>query len=122
MSLYLAGQEMRDLSKRAVHQCECPNCQQGGDHPDKALHHQMNVFLSRLDEQQRRWYVGLEAKKLGYGGAKLISEITGISVDTIRRGRDELEDSLAGRPVEGVRIPGGGRHRVEKKSRGPRKP
>ena len=24
----------------------------------------MNVFLSRLDEQQRRWYVALEAEKL----------------------------------------------------------
>jgi len=29
------------------------------------LHYQMNLFLSRLDEQQRRWYVALEAKKMG---------------------------------------------------------
>jgi hypothetical protein len=38
------------MSRRTVHQCECPNCQQSGDHPDKELHHQMNLLLSRLDD------------------------------------------------------------------------
>ena len=33
--------------------------------PDKRLHHQMNLLLSRLDEQQQRWYVALQANKLG---------------------------------------------------------
>ena len=77
----------------------------------------MNLFLSRLDEQQQRWYVALEAKKLGHGGAKLMSQITGMSVDTIRRGRDELDKSLADRPADRVRLPGGGRSPVEKNSR-----
>ena len=75
----------------------------------------MNVLLSRLDEQQRRWYVALESKKLGHGGDKRMSEITGMNVETIRRGRQELENSLADRPVDRVRLPGGGRYRVEKK-------
>jgi hypothetical protein len=74
-------------------------------------------LLSRLDEQQRRWYVALEAKKLGHGGAKRMSEITGMHVDTIRRGRKELDNLLADRPVDRVRLPGGGRPAVEKKSR-----
>lgn len=104
------------MAKRAVHQCECPNCQHAVDHPDKELHQQMNLFLSRLDEQQRRWYVGLEAKKLGHGGATRLSQITGMSVDTIRRGRDELDAGLANRPVDRIRLPGGGRPRVEKNS------
>ena len=104
------------MAKRAIHQCECPNCQQPVDHPDKELHQQMNLFLSRLDEQQRRWYVALEAKKLGHGGATLMSQITGMSMDTIRRGRDELDNGLADRPVERIRLPGGGRPRVEKNS------
>lgn len=102
------------MSKRIVHQCECPNCQQPGDHPDKELHHQMNLLLSRLDEQQRRWYVALEAKKIGYGGITLLSQITGISADTIRRGRNELDKELNDRPVENIRLSGGGRQRVEK--------
>jgi hypothetical protein len=76
----------------------------------------MNLLLSRLDEQQRRWYVALEAKKLGHGGVTLLSQITGLSVDTIRRGRDELDEELNSRPVDRVRLPGGGRPRVEKKS------
>lgn len=76
----------------------------------------MNLFLSRLDEQQRRWYVALESKKLGRGGDKRMSEITGMNVETIRRGRRELENSLADRRVDRVRLPGGGRYRVKKKS------
>jgi len=102
---------------KAVHQCQCPNCQQPGEHPDKELHYQMNLFLSRLDEQQRRWYVALEAKKIGHDGAKLMSQITGMHVDTIRRGQDELDNSLADRPVDRIRLPGGGRLPVEKKNR-----
>ena len=104
------------MAKRVIHQCKCPSCQQPGDHSDKELHHQMNLFLSRLDEQQQRWYVALEAKKLGHGGATLMSEITGMSVDTIRRGRDELDNALVDRPVDRIRLPGGGRPRVEKNS------
>jgi hypothetical protein len=104
------------MSEKTVHQCECPNCQQAEDHPDKELHHQMNLLLSRLNEQQQRWYVALEAKKLGRGGMTLMSQITGMSQDTIRRGRDELEEDLIGRPVDRVRLPGGGRPGVEKNS------
>ena len=102
------------MSKKFVHQCECPNCQQADEHPNKKLHHQINLLLSRLDEQQQRWYVALEAKKLGYGGMTLMSRITGMNVDTIRRGRDELDNELRERPVDRVRLPGGGRPPVEK--------
>jgi hypothetical protein len=105
------------MPEKTIHQCECPVCQQPGDHPDKELHHQMNLLLIRLDEQQRRWYVALEAKRLGHGGMTLLSQITGMSVDTIRRGRDELDEDLSSRPVDRVRLPGGGRPRVEKNSR-----
>jgi hypothetical protein len=36
-------------------------------------------------------------------------------VDTIRRGREELDKDLAERPVDSIRLPGGGRIPVEKK-------
>jgi len=103
------------MPARAVHRCACARCQQPGHHPDKELHRQMNLFLSRLDEQQRRWYVALEAKKMGHGGTERLSQITGLHVETIRRGRCELDRELAGRPVDRVRLPGGGRPRVEKR-------
>ena len=77
----------------------------------------MNVLLSRLDEQQRRWYVALESNRVGYGGDTLLSQITGLDVETIRRGRRELDDELVQRPVEGIREAGGGRPPVEKKTR-----
>lgn len=103
------------MPKKTIHECQCPICKQPEEHPDKKLHHQMNLFLSRLDEQQQRWYVALEAKKIGHGGATQMSRITGMHVGTIRRGVRELDDELAGRPVDRVRLPGGGRHKVEKK-------
>jgi hypothetical protein len=77
----------------------------------------MNLFLSRLDEQQRRWYVALESKKVGRGGDVLLSKITGIDAETIRRGRRELEGDLANSPSERIRATGGGRPPVEKKTR-----
>lgn len=80
----------------------------------------MNLFLSRLDEQQRRWYVALEAERLGHGGERLLAEITGLDEKTIRRGRDELAAGLADRPSGRVRLPGGGRPPVEKKRAGDR--
>lgn len=102
--------------KKPIHQCECPKCQASREHPEWRLHHQMNLLVSRLDEQQRRWYVALESKRVGHGGDKLLSQNTGMDVETIRRGRRELEDDLGERPVGRVRRKGGGRPRVEKKT------
>ena len=97
-----------------VHVCGCAACQ-GGDHPQREDHHQLNLLLSRLDEQQRRWIAAREAVRLGHGGFQRIAEITGLHPETIRRGRDELENNLGDRPSDRIRLPGGGRPRVEKK-------
>ena len=77
----------------------------------------MNLFLSRLDEQQRRWYAALESKRIGHGGDTLVAQITGLDAETIRRGRRELAVDLGDRPSEHVRLPGGGQPPVEKKTR-----
>jgi hypothetical protein len=103
------------MSKSEVHICECPHCQQASVHTDQELHRQMNLFLSQLDEQQRRCYVAIESKRMGAGGDRLLSLITGLDEKTIQRGRQELADSLTSRPSERVRLPGGGRHKAEKK-------
>ena len=68
----------------------------------------MNLVCSRLDEQQRRWYVALESNRIGHGGDHLLSQITGLDEKTIRRGREELATSLADRPSNHVPRPGGG--------------
>lgn len=99
-----------------IRQCQCERCLQLEEHPERQLHHQMNVFLSRLDEPQRRWYVALESKRVGHGGDVLLSNITGMDVETIRRGRRELEVDLANSPAERRRVVGGGQPAVEKKT------
>lgn len=100
-----------------IHPCQCPGCTSGQDHPDRDLHRQMNLLYSRLDEQQRRWFAALESKKVGYGGDTLVSLIVGLHVDTIRRGREELDAGLADRPTDRIRKPGAGRPPVKKKTR-----
>jgi hypothetical protein len=98
--------------------CQCPVCQQGAEHPERERHRQMLLVFSRLDENQRRWFVALEAKRLGHGGDRLLSQITGLDEKTIRRGREELDASLADNPSDRIRRPGGGRPLVEKKTQG----
>ena len=72
------------MSEVNIHQCQCADCLKPTDHPLKELHRQLNLFLSRLDEQQRRWYTALESKRVGHGGDRLLSEISGMNVETIR--------------------------------------
>ena len=100
-----------------VHQCHCPRCIRDGDHPDRLLHGHLNLLLSRLNEQQRRWVAALESERLGRGGDRLLSLITGLDVETIRRGRRELLTSLRDCPPGRIRRPGAGRPPVKKKIR-----
>lgn len=99
-----------------IHQCKCQICRSEEEHPEKVNHHQMNLLMSRMDEQQRRWYAAVEANRLGHGGSKRVSEITGLDSKTIRRGQQELAREFEDRPVERVRLPGAGRPPVEKKT------
>jgi hypothetical protein len=103
------------MLERSVHQCRCSVCEQSESHPDQELHRNMNLLLSRLDEQQRRLYTALESKRIGHGGDRLLSLITGLNVETIRQGRRELDEGLAETPADRIRRPGGGRPPVEKK-------
>ena len=102
------------MQNKPVHQCQCPECQRSDPNPVKELHTQVNFFLSTLDEHQRRLYVGLESKKLGHGGDRRLATIADLSVDTISKGRGELQRAEAS---ERIRAPGGGRLRAEKKTR-----
>ena len=102
------------MPQRAVRECQCSSCTNPDPHPDQQSHRRINLLMSRLDEQQRRWYAAVESAKLGHGGDRAVSRITGLHVDTIRRGREELAASLEGLPTDRVRLPGGGRPALEK--------
>ncbi len=105
------------MSNKSIHRCQCELCQSEDDHSEKMIHHQINVVMSRLDEQQRRWYAAVEANRRGYGGQKVVSQITGLDEKTISRGQQELSLDLVDRPDDRVRLPGAGRPRTEKKTR-----
>ena len=105
------------MADRVIHPCQCADCLAGADHPDRELHRHMNLLASRLDEQHRRWFAALESRKRGHGGDTRVALILGLHADTIRRGREELDDGLADRPTDRIRRPGAGRPPVEKKIR-----
>ena len=103
------------MQEASIHVCPCEACRGPDSCPDKLLHRRINLLVSRMDEQQRRWYVASESMRIGYGGDVQLHAITGMNVETIRRGRTELENDLRDRPIGRVRLEGGGRMPVEKK-------
>jgi len=71
------------------------------------------LFLSTLNEKQRRLYAGLESLKLGYGGDSYIADLFGMDPHTVARGRRDLEKGNS--DTSRLRAKGGGRSSVEKK-------
>ena len=73
------------------------------------------LFVSLLDERQRRLYAGLESLKSGYGGDQRIAEVLDLDAGTVARGRHQLleQDVEVGR----IRRVGGGRKAVKKRRR-----
>lgn len=99
------------LSRRAKEMEQTPDEARMTDKVKAAL----VLFLSLLDERQRRIYAGLEALKVGRGGDHWIAELLELNPATVARGRREL---LAGKVlVNRARKPGGGRKALEKKRR-----
>lgn len=71
------------------------------------------LFVTLLDEKQRRLFAGLESLKSGYGGDQRIAELLDLDVGTVARGRHQLLDQDV--EVGRVRRAGAGRKAVEKK-------
>jgi hypothetical protein len=104
--------------KRHEHECQCPLCQH---HPSTATakeHAAINRVVATLNEKSRRRFVGLLALQWGRGSLERLSEITGLSRPTIRRGRAEIQQIEAPAEASRIRRSGAGRKRVEKNGRG----
>jgi hypothetical protein len=106
------------MAASAPHECGCVACRSSRPHPDQLLHRQINLLLSRLDEQQRRWFAAVEATRHGRGGVQRLAEITGLDRHTIARGQRELASGLADRPTERIRCEGSGRPARERQDAG----
>ena len=100
-----------------LHICECAICQSGADHATREQHQRVNLFLSRLSEPQRRWYVGMLSQEPDSPSDVELARITGLDRKTIRRGRREVIAGLVELPAGRQRHPGGGRLSAEKKPR-----
>lgn len=78
---------------------------------NKKLQDELKIKLSgvlpELNERQRRILLAAEAESIGYGGIKIISDISGVAVSTIRRGIKELKKKP--KKLISVRREGGGR-------------
>lgn len=73
------------------------------------------LFLSLLDEKQRRLYAGLESLRFGYGGDRKIADLLSMDVHTVSQGRKDLLSRDV--EIERVRKKGGGRKSVKKNAR-----
>ncbi len=80
---------------------------------DEKLKEKLSVLLPALNEKQRRLLLGAEAIALGYGGIKYLSDITGMSTNTIARGIREFE--TGDEDVSRVRKKGSGRKNLTRK-------
>lgn len=72
-------------------------------------------LVSVLDERARRHWAATEARAYGWGGVSAVSEATGMSPNTIRKGLVELSARDADPDAEvtsRLRKPGGGRKRL----------
>jgi hypothetical protein len=70
------------------------------------------LFVSLLDEKQRRLFAGLESLQLGHGGDRWIADLLGFDPHTVAKGRRQiLERDIL---LEGVRVEGAGRPGVKK--------
>jgi hypothetical protein len=75
----------------------------------EGIRYRYEALHPHLDEKGRRLFAAAEARTVGWGGIKLVSEITGIARSTIGRGLAELDGKT---PLSGngrVRRRGGGR-------------
>ena len=77
----------------------------------ESLARRYDAVRPHLTERQCRVWLGAEARELGPEGVRVVADAVGVSPDTVRRGRDELDDP---QPLEvgRSRVPGGGRKRA----------
>lgn len=73
--------------------------------------------MAMLDEKSRRRFAGLLAMIPEHSQIQRLIEITGLSRNTICRGRDEIQRIEPRDSLNRVRRVGGGRKAVEKKTR-----
>lgn len=104
---------MPKKSKRTLYNCRCEICKLHPYSQDAKEHRAINRVLLGLDERNKRRFVGVLAGQRR--NILQLSQITGLSRNTIYRGKNEVEHP-GQNPALGTRCTGGGRMLVEKNS------
>jgi len=108
---------MSTSAEQSSHVCTCEVCRQHPYSSAAEYHRAINRMVATLNEKNRRRFVGLLALEWGRGSVQRLIEITGLSRNTIVRGRAEVQHASRMPKTERIRQAGGGRKRVEKNSR-----
>ena len=79
------------------------------------LKNQITYMKSILNERQYRCYLGTTALSLGRGGQALVSRLSGASINTVRKGVNEVSTNPSAQNSTQIRKPGGGRKAASEK-------
>jgi hypothetical protein len=66
----------------------------------------MRLLYDSLSEKDRRRYAAVEAEKLGHGGEQYIADLFGCEPDTVRHGRQDIEQLPVDEAADRVRKKG----------------
>jgi hypothetical protein len=97
---------------KTANNCQCRQCVEQPSSAVAELHRQINQLVVLLNEKDRRQFVGLLARQLGRGGVTIMTKVSGLDRNTIKRGQQEIAVSDFSDRVRGK---GGGRPLTEKK-------
>jgi len=76
---------------------------------EKDLKEQIAYMKRILNERQYRCYLGKLAISIGSGGQALVARLSGASINTVRRGVQEVKENATDPEMKRIRKPGGGR-------------
>ena len=82
--------------------------------PEALIRTKFDALKSSMDERMTRLWAGAEAEAIGRGGLAIVSRATGLALNTVKRGRNELRDGANADDLVNVRRRGaGGRNHVD---------
>jgi transposase len=67
-----------------------------------------DALKGSMDERMTRLWAGAEAEAIGYGGLAAVSRATGLALNTVKKGRNELRDGANTDDLVNVRRKGAG--------------
>ena len=73
---------------------------------------QITYMKSILNERQYRCFLGTTAVSLGRGGQALVARLSGSSINTVRKGVEEVSSSPTAENSNQIRKPGGCRQNL----------